>query len=196
MRICWDRGGRNVGRFQRFIYVEWEDPSDPYNRLLIDITYYADDFIEDVVLPALAEYLRRVPPLHVRRLNTSNASAGECEYLVVDVGARPFVIATRRPYDLIDYTLFWRRVRRARLGSRYRNFFLDAPEVAVEVDAVEINTSNASLLVPRSVYERWLAMKVKFESMMQRIIQQLELEELEEARQRELFTRELRVVFE
>jgi hypothetical protein len=189
MRIYWDRGGRNVGRFQRFIYVEWEDPSDPYNRLLVDITYYADDFIEDVVLPALAEYLRRVPPLHVRRLG----GAGECEFLVVDASARPFVIATKWPYSLIDYTLYWKRVRRARLVSRYRNFFLDAPGVAAEVDAVEIDAGSASLLVPRSVYERWLAMKGKLESMMQRIVQQMELEE---ARQRELRQRELRIVFE
>jgi hypothetical protein len=146
MRIYWDRGGRNVGRFQRFIYVEWEDPSDPYNRLL-----------------------------------------------VVDASARPFVIATKWPYSLVDYTLYWKRVRRARLASRYRNFFLDAPGVVAEVDAVEIDAGSASLVVPRSVYERWLAMKGKLESMMQRIVQQMELEE---ARQRELRQRELRIVFE
>jgi len=45
-RILWDRGGRNVGRYKRYIYVEWEDPRDPYNRLLIDITHYVDDFVE------------------------------------------------------------------------------------------------------------------------------------------------------
>jgi len=187
VRIFWDRAGRdsNVGREQRFIYVEWEDPRDPYNRLLIDITWYADDFIERVVLPSLPEYFRRVPPLYVDRLGSGSV---ECEFLVVDVAARPLIVSTRAPYDLIDYTQYWRRVGRAKLVSHFRNFLLHVPEVATRTDAVEINIGNTTLLVPGEIYKRWSAMKVKFESLMR------QLEELEGREQQA--PKELHVEFE
>jgi hypothetical protein len=182
MRIFWDRAGRdsNVGREPRYIYVEWEDP-DPYARLLVDITYYVDDFVENVVVPNLFEYLRRVPPLYVRLLG----GVGECEFLIVDFSARPFFIITRTPYDFIDYTRYWRRVRYAKLGSYFRNFILQVPEVA---SAVEINVGGASFLVPREIFERWLAVRAKLESVIQ------QLEELEVREQRA--PKELHVEFE
>ena len=188
MKVFWDRAGRdsNVGREPRYIYVEWDDPQRPYDRLLIDIANYVDEFIENVVVPNIAEYLRRVPPLYIKRLR----DAGECEFLVVDFSARPFFVMTRAPYNLVDYTRFWRRVGRAKLESHFRNFALHVPEVATKPDAVEINVRGASFLVPREIFEKWSAMKVEFEGLMR------QLEELEARERQRTAARELHVEFE
>jgi len=177
VRIFWDRAGRdsNVGREQRFIYVEWEDPRDPYNRLLIDITWYADDFIERVVLPSLFEYLRRAPPFFVSWLSRGEYFRDENEFFAFNKLARPFAITVKYPYSLIDYTRYWRQITLAKLQGFSDCFFIEA--VAPRPAAVEkfYLRGIAELLLPREIYERWLAMKAKLDT----LLQQLELEELE-----------------
>lgn len=165
MKIFWDRGGRNVGRFQRFIYVEWEDPEDPYNRLLIDITHFADDYIERDVLPHLPEYFRRVPPLRLRHLS-SYYFRDENEFLEFNKIAKPFPVVLKAPYSLIDYTPFWKRVRGAALRAPF--LLIETEELgdaAVEVTVGAV----ARVEVPRAVYEAWLTAKRILEETLRRI---------------------------
>ena len=176
MRVFWDRAGRdsNVGREQRFIYVEWEDPKDPYNRLLIDITWYADDFIERVVLPSLFEYLRRVPPFFVSWLFRGEYFRDENEFFAFNKLARPFAITVKYPYSLIDYTRYWRQITLAKLqGFSSGCFIIEA--IAPRPAAVEkfYLRGIAELLLPREIYERWLALARACDSLLQ------QLEELE-----------------
>jgi hypothetical protein len=110
MKVFWDRAGRDsaVGREPRYVYVEWEDRNP---RLLVDIRWYCDDFVERVVVPNLAEYLRRFPPVTV--FKWLGGDRGECEFLRFDASLSPFAIAVKPPYDLIDYTAYWRRLQYA-----------------------------------------------------------------------------------
>jgi hypothetical protein len=184
MKVFWDRAGRdsNVGREPRYIYIEWGD--DPRARLLIDITWYYDDFIEKTVAPNLAEYFKRIPPVTVKWLGGDRYVKGECEFLVLDKSAKPFAIILKPPFDVIDHANFWRSITFARLHSYYRNFFLEVVEP--QEDTVDIAVGNVAVLgVPRNIYEKWLVMKGRFESLMQQLLQLLE-EERERAHPREL----------
>jgi hypothetical protein len=184
MKIYWDKAGsdNNVGREKRYIYIEWGD--DPRARLLIDITWYYDDFIEKTVVPSLPEYFKRVPPVYVRWLGGDRYMRGECEFLSLDKLAKPFAIILKPPFDYIDYSGYWRGVTFAKLRSYSSNFFLEVVEP--QEDTVDIAVGNVAVLgVPRNIYEKWLAMKGRFESLMQQLLQLLE-EERERAHPREL----------
>jgi hypothetical protein len=176
VKVFWDRAGRdsNVGREPRYIYVERDDPQRPYDRLLIDITYYVDEFVESVVLPNLFEYLRRAPPFFVSWLFRGEYFRDENEFFAFNKLARPFAITVKYPYSLIDYTRYWRQITLAKLQGFSGCFFIEA--VAPRPAAVEkfYLRGIAELLLPREIYERWLAMKAKLDSLLQQLEPELE----------------------
>jgi hypothetical protein len=68
--VFWDKAGSDfkIGRERRAIYIEWENPQNSYDSFVIDVTNFVDSYVEKVVVPNITEYLRRVPPLTLRRL--------------------------------------------------------------------------------------------------------------------------------
>ena len=166
-RILWDRGGRNVGREVRYIYVEWEGQ---YDRLLIDITLYDDDFVERKVVPRLPDYLRRVPPVVVPR------DPGRDVYhdlLTISRGGFVHADSLRPPLAMlaVDYTKWWRRVYYARLatnpweglwGVRPERHSLDLAELRVADDL--------AVYVPRDVLALWLEARAKCEELLQQLL--------------------------
>ncbi|MCI4408396.1 MAG: hypothetical protein JHC26_04845 [Thermofilum sp.] len=174
MKIYWDKAGNNnnVGRETRYIYVEWEDPRAPNPRLLIDITWNVDDFVENYVIPSLSLTLEMSPPVYVRFLSHTYVR-GENEFLIFDARGVYQVLVPREPYRNINYKRFWKRFTHAKLHTFGKGYFIEAlyPELS-EADAVEIDVGNvATFLVPKEIYDIWLKMRDIVQSFIQRMEQ-------------------------
>jgi len=174
MKIYWDKAGNNnnVGRETRYIYVDWEDPRAPNRRLLIDITWYVDDFVENYVIPSLSLTLEMSPPVHVRFLSHTYIR-GENEFLIFDARGVYQVLVPREPYRNINYSRYWKRFTHAKLRGFGKGYFIEAlyPEIS-EADAVEIDVGNvATFLVPKEIYDIWLKMKDIVQGFIQHIEQ-------------------------
>jgi len=177
MKIYWDRAGNdnNVGRDERYIYVEWEDLRSPNPRLLIDITWITDSFIEKYVLPSLEMVLETSPPVYVKFLSQTYIR-GESEFLVLDKRAVYRVLTPWDPYIRINYKRFWKQYTYAKMHTFGQGYFLEAlyPEIR-ETDAVEIDLGKvATLLVPRKIYDIWVKMRDTMQGNIQRMLEELE----------------------
>ncbi|MEM3549310.1 MAG: hypothetical protein QXJ23_09950 [Thermofilum sp.] len=174
MKIYWDRAGinNNVGRENRYIYVDWEDPRAPNPRLLIDITWYVDDFVENYVIPSLSLTLEMSPPVYVKFLS-HRYIRGENEFLIFDARGVHQVLVLREPYRNINYSRYWKRFTYAMLHGFGKGYFIEAlyPEIS-ETNAVEIDVGNvATFLVPIEIYDIWVKMKEIVQSFIQRMEQ-------------------------
>ena len=171
MKVFWGRGGRNVGREVRYIYVEWGE-GGAVTRIAIPPTLGEDTVRE--ILGELLEALRRTPPVVVERRNVCRVLA-ECEYFVAYFPER--FVKPLRVYAQIDYTPFWRRVREAKVvvddlwepGSGEPWWF----PVPVSIDPPLVRFQAAEgveALVPEELWHAWQRLKSRYEELLKELL--------------------------